>query len=181
MLVYLVLNVLIEKYHFLECYLLCDYHWYIVEICRHLLAVWSQVQGRCWYLVQMITRLIAGGGGGIVTSCLITKHWFSLSLRCVQSPVWHCPVCWLADVVYLLNIRAGLRPNIDPYDWTTLRTTSLYIVMGNLWSHTWFYSGRPGRVIYQTIGFYNLINFLTFYYDTARTAIKEFLISRRRN
>ena len=146
MLLYLVLNVLIEKYHFLECYLLCDYHWYIVEICRHLLAVWSQVQGRCWYLVEMITRLIgaAAAAGGIVTSCLITKHWLSVSLRCVESAVWHC-VSGSDGSRCCLSCEYPTRtegPHTDPYGWTTLLTTSLYIVMGNLWSHRGFYSGK---------------------------------------
>ena len=148
------LNGLIEKYHFLERYLLCYYHWYIVDMSHHLLLLSSQVQGRCWYLVQMITRLItaaAGGGGGegIVTSCLITKHWLSLS--CAASVVWHC----LARSEQMLFIFW-----ISGEDWS-ICTASLYLVMGNLWSNRWFYSGRLGQVISQTIW----LGFQDIYYD----------------
>ena len=55
--------------------------------------------------------------------------------------------------------------NIAPYDYSTLHTTSLYIVMGNLRSTRWFYPGRLGQIISQTIR----LGFLDIYYDTTRT------------
>ena len=57
---------------------------------------------------------LTAGGGGIVTSCLIAKHWFSLRPWCVESPVWHCPRLLWADVVYLVNIRPGLIHMTEP-------------------------------------------------------------------
>ena len=56
---------------------------------------------------------------------------------------WECCLTLSPCVVSRCCLSCEYQTRTDPYDWTrALHTTSLYIVMGNLWSSRWFYSGK---------------------------------------